>query len=572
MTAGRLSGAAALVKVLEAHGVEHVFGLCGHTNIAILAELEKSPIRFVGVHHEQMASHAADGLARRTGRPAVVLTHVGPGLTNAITGIANAALDAIPMVVVSGNIQSYFHGRHAHMETLLRADADQASALEPWCKRIWRVDRPEALVPAARAAFRTAMTGRRGPVLIDVAMDVLSDPVPETTIAPPAPLPEPPGLHAEMAERIAEMLRAAERPVIYAGGGVNQSGGSEALARVAEALGAPVAYSMMGKGAISDRHPLVVGMPGFWGRPEANAACREADVLLAVGTSFSELDTSSWRPGVSFSIPPTRLIHIHHDASEIGRSYPPALSAVADSRLALEAIAAAVGSGKRRRVELPAHLRRLRDAFEEQLSEARSSEQVPMRPERVLADLRTALPEDGVLVGDTGWNKNGVGQQFPLYCPRTLLVPGGYATMGFGPAAVLGAVLAGAPNQVVALVGDGAFLTNLSVVATAVEEKLPVVWGVMNNGTYATISGLSRRHFASEYGTTFDASRLDYAGIARAVGADGVRVERASDLVGIFRDAFAAKRPFVIDIPCTQDAVPTTGIWEINEIFPRARA
>src|SRR5581483_9972674 len=137
MTAGRLSGAAALVKVLEAHGVEHVFGLCGHTNIAILAELEKSPIRFVGVHHEQMASHAADGLARRTGRPAVVLTHVGPGLTNAITGIANAALDAIPMVVVSGNIQSYFHGRHAHMETLLRADADQASALEPWCKRIW---------------------------------------------------------------------------------------------------------------------------------------------------------------------------------------------------------------------------------------------------------------------------------------------------------------------------------------------------------------------------------------------------------------------------------------------------
>jgi len=564
-----MNGAQALVAVLKAQQTEVVFGLCGHTNVAVLAELERSPIRFVPVLHEQIASHAADAYARRKGLPGVVLTHLGPGLTNVVTGVANAALDAVPLVVLTGNVQSYFFGRHAHMETLLKEDADQASCLEPWVKRTWRVVSPDGLIPALEAAFRTSLAGRPGPVLVDIAMDVFSSAVPTGPVEPKLSLPQAPGLEPRVAAAMAAVLRDASKPVIVAGSGVNQSNGGEALLRLAELLAAPVAYSLLGKGSVPDDHPLIVGMTGFWGRPEANSATREADVVLAVGTSFSELDTSSWRPGITYQIPPTRLLHIHQDSSEIGRSYRPELSAVAESRAALTAIAEALGPGTGRKVQLSPQLQQLRQSFDEDLREAQTSDSMPIRPERVLADLRKVLPRGGILVGDTGWNKNGVGQQFPMYEPRTLLVPGGYATMGFGPSAAIGAVLAEPHRQVVALVGDGAFLTNLSVVATAVQLGIPVVWGVMNNGTYATISGMSKRHFNTDYGATFDAGKLDYPAFARSVGAQGVRIEKAADLVGTFTDALDSGRPTVIDIPCTTDAVPTTGVWDINDLFGR---
>lgn len=568
-----MAGAEALVRSLERRGVEHIFGLCGHSNVAVLAALASSRIRFIGVHHEQMASHAADGWARLTGRPGVVLTHLGPGLTNALTGVANASLDAVPMVVISGNVQSYFFGRHAHMETLLHGDANQAESFQPFCKRVWRIDRSEALLPAVDAAFRTAISGRPGPVLLDVAMDVFSLPTAYDAASGLSVAPSPPALDPALADRIAEALLSAERPVIYAGGGVNQSGGATELRRLAELVNAPVAYSLMGKGAMPDSHPLTVGMSGFWGTIGANTACREADVLLAVGSSFSELDASSWQPGTTFNFPPTRLIHLHSDASEIGRSYVPEIGAVSDSRLGLAAIigAAEARAPRRTTFTLSAKLADLKTSFDQSLQAARLSEQFPIRPERVLAEVRRALPEHGVLVGDTGWNKNGVGQQFRIDPPGRFVAPGAFATMGFGPAAALGAALAEPGRPLVALVGDGAFLTNLSVVVTAVEERLPVVWAVMNNGTYATISGMERRHFGLDYGSVFDASKLDYAAFARSVGAKGARVESPSQLAAVLVAAIAAREPYVVDIPCTQDAVPVTGHWDINTLLGHVR-
>jgi acetolactate synthase-1/2/3 large subunit len=561
-----LTGAGVMVEVLERHGVSHVFGLCGHTNVAVLAALERSPIRFVGVHHEQMASHAADGYARLARQPGVVLTHLGPGLTNALTGVANASFDQVPLVVVTGNVQSYFFGRHAHMETTMHADADQARAFAPFCKRIWNVDRADALVPALDAAFRLATTAPAGPVLIDVAMDVFSTHAELPGDWEPTRPAAPAGLDPALAARIAELLLQAARPVLYAGGGVVSSDGGSALRQLAEALGAPVAYALMGKGALPDEHPLCVGMSGLWGTPAANAACREADVILAVGAEFGELDSSSWRAGTTFAIPPSRLLHVHEDPAEIGRSYRPEVGVTADARLALEAILDKVppvsGVGGLRE-----ELARLRRDFALALEKEQTSSDMPMAPARVLADIRAGLPGDAVVVGDTGWNKNGIGQQWPVSSPLQFLAPGGYATMGFGPSAALGAALCEPRRPVMALVGDGAFLSNLSVVVTAVEEQIPVVWAVMNNSAYATISGMQRRHFGSDYGAVFDSTGLDYAAFARSVGADGTRIDAADQLADAVRTALSTRQPHVIDIRCSTEPVPTTGHWDINSLF-----
>jgi len=572
---GKRTGADAVVEVCEANGVECVFGLCGHTVVAVLAALEHSRIRFVGVHHEQTAAHAADGYARVTGRPQVVLCHLGPGMTNALTGVANASLDDIPMVVLAGNVQSYFRGRHAHMETMRHADADQARAYAPWCKRVWRVEQARYLVPALDAAFAVASTGRPGPVLVDVAMDVFSAELGDDPYLP-RPRPEQPGALDSVAAVIAEELIGAERPVLYAGEEVGRHRAGDLLMELAEELGAPVAYGLMAKGAVPDAHPLCCGMSGFWGTPEANAACRDATLLFAVGANFSELDSSSWEPGVTFSIPPTRLIHSHGDPEELGRSYVPTIAVESPPRPLLAAVLAEVrqrGGRPGRLSALPDELVRLRERFRSALAAAQSSDEVPLRPERVLAEVERQLEqEEVVLVGDTGWNKNGVGQQVSMRRPRQFIAAGGYSTMGFGPAAALGVALAAPDCRVLALVGDGAFLANPSVVVTAVEEGIPVVWAVMNNGTYATISGMELRHFGTEYGSSFDATRIDYAGLARAVGAQGERITEASQLGPVLARALASRSPFVIDIPCTRDNVPTTGRWEINELFESGRS
>jgi acetolactate synthase I/II/III large subunit len=563
-----MNGAQALTRFLERQGTRVVWGLCGHTNVAVLAALEQSSIRFVGVHHEQMASHAADGWSRVTGELGVVLTHLGPGLTNALTGVANAALDNVPMLVVSGNVQSYFFGRHAHMESTMHGDADQAESFAPFCKRVWRIDQPAALVPALEAAARTALSGVPGPVLVDVAMDVFSLLVPEEEVRPAEPPAARPGLDPAKMESILGLLEAAERPVVYAGSGVATSNAGAELRRIAERFSAPIAYSLMGKGAVPDSHPLVVGMTGLWGTPAANAACVEADVILAVGTRFAELDTSSWRPGTSFAIPPTKLIHIHVDPLEIGRSYPVEIGAVADSGVALRQLAGSVG-GSGGEIGLSPDLARMRDEFAARVVADRTSDAFPLHPARLIAGAATALGGDGILVGDTGWNKNGVGQQLEFSAPGRFVVPGGYATMGFGPAAALGTALGAPDRRTLALVGDGAFLTNISVVVTAVEEQIPVTWVVMNNGTYATISGMEKRHFGTEYGAGFDSSTLDYAAFARSVGAEGVRIEEPGRIEATIAEALDSGRPTVIDAPCGTDHVPTTGHWDINDLFAR---
>ncbi|MES2176940.1 MAG: thiamine pyrophosphate-binding protein [Gemmatimonadota bacterium] len=561
-----------LTDYLERLGVEVVFGLCGHTVIAMLDALEKSRIRFVSTRHEQVAAHAADGYARATGKPGVVLLHLGPGLTNGVTGVANAALDSIPMVVIAGGPQSYFQGRHPHQEFNLHQDADQFQIYRPFCKRVYRVDRVEDLPRIMERAFHLAQSGRPGPVLVDVPMDIFSaDLAVDAFTKTPAPLVQP-TLHPSDAARIVEALASAERPVIYAGGGVISGLATAELAALVEALEVPVVHSLMGKGCLPDTHPLLLGQTGFWGLPISNEMCRTADLILAVGTRLAEANSSSWDPEFTFSIPPTRLMHIDIDAAEIGRNYPTELGVVADSRVALGALAeAARGVKPRDRGTLRARIAEGRRDFSKTWAGAWSSDQFPMRPERILHELRAAVPQDGFIVTDVGWNKNGVAQQFPITVPGTFVTPSGLATMGFGPAAVLGVKLAHPHRAAVSLVGDGGFSANPSVVATAMEADLPVIWVVMDNAGFGTIAGLESMHYKTTFGTMFTRRgqpyRADYAAMARACGARGVAIERAEDLAAALQEALASDLPTVIQAPMDNSPTPTPGHWDINRVY-----
>ena len=563
-----------LADYLERLGVEVVFGLTGHTVIAMLDALGRSRIRYVSTRHEQVAAHAADGYARATGKPGVLLTHLGPGLTNATTGVANAALDSIPMVVIAGDVQSYFHGRHPHQEINLHQDADQYQIYRPFCKRVYRVDAARDLPRTIERAFHLSQSGRPGPVLVDVPMDVFSARLPVDAFAKvPAEVARP-SIDDVTAARIVAELAAAERPVLYAGGGVLSARASDELAALAEALELPIAHSLMGKGVVREDHPLLVGMTGFWGTPIANERCRTADVILAIGTRLAEANSSSWDPRFTFSIPPTRLIHIDADVAEIGRNVPTALGAVADARLALRALVAAAHDAKpRSRGALRADIAAGRKAFAANWVDQYGSSQYPMRPERILSELRKAVPDNGYIVTDVGWNKNGVGQQFPITVPGTFITPSGLATMGFGPAAALGVKLAHPGRAVVALVGDGAFGSNPSVVATAMEAGLGVVWLVMDNAAFGTIAGLTNMHYGWEFGCVFEADgaryRTDFAQIARGYGADGVFIRAADELGPALQAALASGRPTVIQAPMENAPTPTPGHWDINCIYKK---
>ena len=566
-----------LVKYLEDRGVEHVFGLCGHTNIAVLAALEKSSIAFVNTRHEQVAAHAADGYARARRKTAVVLSHLGPGLTNAATGIANAALDSIPLVVIAGDVPSHYYGKHPHQEVNLHADASQSEIYRPFVKRVWRVERPELFPEIIDKAFQLAETGRPGPVLVSVPMDIFSKEV-DVALFQRLKLHtrqlHKPSIDDQTATRIVQMLAAAKAPLIHVGGGVVLADATTELEQFVSQMGIAVSHSLMGKGVLPDDHPMTLGMTGFWGTQFINDKCRNADVVFGLGTRFAEADCSSWESEYTFSFPPSRLIHIDIDPSEIGRNYPVEIGAVADLKQALTVlnrVARQLYPQGRGNAALAQEIAANREVFAAgNLAHARS-DAYPLRPERILADVRAVLPRNAFITTDVGWNKNGVGQQFPIYEPGSILTPGGFATMGFGAPAAIGAKLAFPDRVVVALVGDGGFGQNPAMLATAVENSVAVVWVIMNNCAFGTIAGLEMAHYGTTFGTEFRKDgqpyHVDYAAIARAYGAEGVQIKAAAEFRPALERAIASGRPCVIDVAMQNAPVPTDGHWNIMDIY-----
>ena len=390
----------------------------------------------------------------------------------------------------------------------------------------------------------------------------------------PAPVVKP-SLDAATAQKMVEALAEAQRPVLYVGGGVMSplvEGAPALLAELAEAMELPVAHTLMGKGCLPDSHPLLAGQTGFWGVPVSNELCRNADLILAIGTRLAEANSSSWDTRFTFQIPPTKLMHIDVDPAEIGRNYQTELGAVADSKLALQQLVAAARDVKpRSRRNLRARIAEGRAEFIGNFSEYYSSEQFPLRPERILSELRKALPEDGYVVTDVGWNKNGVAQQFPFSVPGTFITTSGLATMGFGPAAVLGVKYAKPDRAAVALTGDGGFSANMSVIATAMEAKIPAVWVVMDNSAFGTIAGLEKAKYDWSFGCLFlrdgQPYSVDYPAVARAHGANGIDIEAPGELGPALNMALKSDLPTLIRVPMVNAPTPTPGHWNINDIY-----
>ena len=572
-----MTGAMFVAQCLKQEEVTKVFGQCGHTNYALIDACYRHGIEYISFRHEQMAAHAADAYARVSHKIAILNVHLSPGMTNALTGVVSAAADCTPMLVICGNTPTYHHPREPHQGIRFHADASQGDIYKPICKRVWRVDDVKWFADIMPRALNVAQTGCPGAVLLDVPMDVFSSEI-DAEAATTARRPSH-GLAAGSAAGIAQaaaLLASAARPVIFAGNGVHLSQASDELKALAELIHAPVATTLIGKGAFPEGHPLALGVAGIWGTRAANETTREADVILAVGTRFGEADCSSWRPEHTFAIPPSRLIQIDIEPQEIGKIYPIEVGIVGDAKETLRELAAllkkqslASPNGVARTLEID----RRKQAWAAELSESQNDSGKPIHPARLLAEISKAAPTDAIYVTDVGWNKNGAGQQLKCSIPGTFITSGGMATMGFAPAAAIGAKLAAPDRKVICLVGDGGFLSVLGALTTAVELNVPVLWVLFNNFCFSTIRTVGTNYFNNAYGTEFktpdgEPYNPDFTLLAKAFGIRGATVHEPGDLGPALKAAIASDEPYLLDVRTRGDVpMPRTGYWDIADFL-----
>ncbi len=575
-----LSGAEIIVDCLKQLGVEYVFGQCGHSVPAFLAALERSNIEFISFRHEQQAAHAADGYFRATHKPGVVLTHVGPGFTNAITGAVHAALASSAQIIITGDVQSYNFGKNPHQEINLFSDASQWEIYKPFTKRAWRVHDNRFLPRIVSKAFNLALSGRPGVVLIDVPLDLSLQKVDI----------EIPQLSKWMVtgkrfvgdlndiSKAVDLLIKVERPFIYAGGGVILSDATPELTGLAEHLGIPVGTTLSGKGAIDETHSLAVGNTGFWGTSSANETALHSDLILAVGTRFSEFDTGLWDPKRVFPIPPSKLIQIDIDPQEIGRNYPVEFGIVGDAKAVLGQMLdiAKERAKKKDYTDLPRfkEVKKSVVRWRESISGLQNSDQIPIRLERVFKEVREIVPKDGIIVSDVGGCKYGVAH-IPFYGPGTSIPSSGFATMGFAAAAAIGVKVGRPEKPVVVIAGDGAFSSVSSVLATAVEHGVNAVWVVINNYGYCSNTEIITELFKTSFGTLHHTKKNgqpynpDFAKMAESYGAKGECVKKPGEIRSALERALKSGCPYVLDVIVGFEGSFSQNLGKVTEILTK---
>ncbi len=533
-----MRGGELIAEYLIGEKVPYVFGLCGHGIVGLMDALGQRAdrIKMIGAHHEQVAGYMADAYYRVAHRPAATFTSCGPGSVNLTIALACAMMDSSALVAITGNVPTPQWNRGPFQETYRHHQADFPSVIRPYVKRSFQVPRPEMLPLALRQAFKTAATGRPGPVNVDVPLDVFAEEAPGVTVPDPEAwwhgIDRRPGPAPEAACRVLELLLAAERPVILVGNGTVLSEAAAEVRRLAELLGAPVANTPQGAGVMPADHPLAVGVVGRNGTYPANQATRQADVLLALGARFDDRVSSGWIPGYTFTIPPTKLVQVDIDPEEIGRNYPVHLGVAADVRTFLQAILALAEAGAVRNGHdaWRSHVEEWQRDWRQFNERRYRPDAVPIQPEYLIRTLRQVVPRDGIVLVDVGVHHNWVVQQWPVYQPQTLLQSWGFAAMGFAVGGVVGAQLAAPDRRAIAVCGDGGFLMTSNAVATAVEYGIPATWVVWNNSGYVSIRDLQTGAFGKETTTMFRRESTgepfspDYAMLARACGAEGIRV------------------------------------------------
>jgi acetolactate synthase I/II/III large subunit len=577
------TGGQMIVDYLISEGVDHVFAVPGHGNTALLDAFvdRKDEIALLPAMHEQGAAHMADGYYRSSGKIAAVITSMGPGATNALTGLTTAYGDSIPFLLITGGAHTYLENRGL-LQEIDRPHGNNFPAMAaPVVKRWWQPSRLEQLPTVLHQAFNAMLEGRRGPVLIEIPQDLQAElgdwdpPVPVTRRA----AGRPSGSRSELV-RAAQLLASAERPVLLAGGGVIQADAAGVFVQIAEHLGAPVTTTFNGKGVIPEDHGLFAWPCGDAGSISGNEVTRKADVILAVGCRFSDRVTSSYRPGVTFNIgTTTKLVQIDIDGFEIGKNYPVEVGVVGDAKPCLEDLLAELqqrASPKDYEAsEYFAELQELKRQWAEHLRPMQSTDHLPMTLSRAMVEVRKVLPRNGIVVTDSSSPQAHTMNEFPVYEPKTHITDGCMQGIGFGIPAAFGAQL-GQPNRpVLAIVGDGSFLMTGTELAAAVMLGLPTVVLVFNNGAWGAIANLQTGLYGDgrEINTKFrrpDGERYypAVAEVARGLGAHGERVEHPDELGAALARAFAAPGPAVVEVMTDAElpwsSVHATGEWDIT--------
>ena len=583
MTSGNLlNGGQIIIDYLIRENVPYIFGICGHGNISIIdAMYERSDdIKTISVHHESVSGFMADVFYRVSGQPTATFTSCGPGSANLPIALGNAFLDSVPFLAITGNVPTSQFNRGAFQELYRHYQADFPSTVQAYCKRVYQPTRGEQVPLMVRQAWKTMVTGRPGPVVLDVPFDIFKEAAAEETPRPEEwsrNISSRCGADPEGVVKTVDLLLAAERPVIVVGQGVRYGRATEELLALAEKLHIPVAASASGLGAIPVEHPLSLGLVQRGGTYQANHACRQADVLLALGVRFDDRTSSSWIPGYSFTIPPTKLIHVDIDPEEIGRNYPVTLGLMADVRTFVRQLLAEFDA--REIASEPAGPRRkwladidtYRKTWNTFVAPGMIDESTPINPQRAAVEIDKALPEDAILVSDIGVHHNWLLQFCKPTRPDSLIGSMGFGPMGFGVAGVLGAKLAAPDRPAVAVCGDGAFFMHANVLGTAVEYDIPAIWVVWNNYAYGSIRGLQRGYLDNrELATDFHHPESgkpynpDFAAMARSAGVEGVSIDRPSDLGDAIRAGIASGKPYLIDANIGGDLNPPgAGVWEL---------
>jgi acetolactate synthase-1/2/3 large subunit len=548
----KLNGAQLTIRLLERQGIDLIAGIPGGANLPLYDALGASAqIRHVLARHEQGAGFIAQGIARSTGRTAVCFATSGPGATNLLTAIADAKLDSIPLVAITGQVALPLLGTDAFQEV------DTFGLTIPIAKHNWIVRSARELLRVIPEAFRLAASGRPGPVVMDIPKDVQAEAIEIDALPEPGRADAPVRPAPEAVERMAAMIAAARRPAFYVGGGVIGSDGApEALRRLASRLGIPVVATLMGLGAMPADDPLFLGMLGMHAARHVNMTLEEADLLIAIGARFDDRATGK----IAEFCPDAAVIHIDVDAAELGKIRRPTLAIAADAGAALRALEArldghpADGNGHRgapaaRRawLERVAELRRLYPL-------AMPGADDPTTPYGIIRAVAGLADEDAIVTTDVGQHQMWVAQACPFRRPRSLLTSGGLGTMGFGLPAALGAALAWPDRQVICFSGDGSLLMNIQELAVARQESLNVKVILFNNGSL----GLVRQQQRLFYGERYGAIRLggtDFVRAAEGFGVPALDLGLAADPIASLARVMSRPGPALVNVPIAEDAM-----------------
>jgi len=576
-----MKGGQLIAETLVNEKVPYVFGICGHGNVGLLDALYdvKEELRLISPRHEQCAGHMADAYFRVAHRPVVTLTSTGPGSANLVMSLATALSDSSAFMAITANVPTSQHNRAPFQELYKHNQADFAQVVRPVVKRAFQPSRVDMLPLALRQGLDTMVTGRPGPVNLDIPYNVFQEEA-EVDVPPRSHIGRPhrPGAcDADIAAAL-ELLAGSRRPVLFIGHGATLAQAGPELSECSKRLGIPVITSPNGMGCVPTDDPLTLGFIGRNGAYPANQAGRFADLVLTIGARFDDRSSSSWHPGYSWNFPSTKLVHVDIDPQELGRNYPPTLGVVADAKVFVRQLLTALSTradiDARQYAAWGEQVRGWVREWEAFVRPHFADSTHPLRPEFVIGALERALPGDVILALDSGVHHNWFMQFWKPKRPQSMLNSWGYSSMGFGVCGVLGAQLAAPERPCVAVVGDGGFTMAPHVLCTAVEYELPVVWIIWNNFAWGAIRDLQYGLFdGREIGTAFyrgasgEPYNPDFAAWARACNADGITVERPQDLAGVVESALANRRPCVIDVHVDADVrPPATGTWQLPPI------